>query len=135
MVVMDYIVPARDLPTDARQQIRDVLSTLHASGYVFGDLREPNILFDADRKIKLIDFNWCGRYDVDMEILYSAIPADVQKKIDKSKSRFPRLPLNEYAHYPNNLSTLIEWPADVGSLKPILPQHDWFMWNKIWQPT
>ena len=135
MVVMDYIVPARDLPTDAHQQIRDVLSTLHASGYVFGDLREPNVLFDADHKIKLIDFNWCGRYDVDIEILDSAIPADVQKKIDKSKSRFPRLPPNEYAHYPNNLSTLIEWPADVESLKPILPQHDWFMWNKNWQPT
>ena len=132
MVVMDYIVPARHLPTDARQQIRDVLFILHESGYVFGDLREPNVLFGADHKIKLIDFNWCGRYDVDMDILHSAIPADVQKKIDESKSRLPRLPRNEYAHYPNNLSTSIEWPAEVGPLKPILPQHDWFMWNKMY---
>ena len=135
MVVMDYIVPARDPPTDARQQIRDVLSTLHASGYVFGDLREPNVLFDADNKIKLIDFNWCGRYNVDMQVLDPVIPADVQKKIDEYKSRFPllpRIPLNEYAHYPHNLSTSIDWPADVGSLKPILPQHDWVMWNKNW---
>lgn len=133
MVVMDYVVPSRDLPTDARQQIRDVLFTLHASGYVFGDLREPNVLFDPDHKIKLIDFNWSGRYDVDtMEILDSAIPTDLQEMIDKSKSQFSRPPRNEYAHYPNNLSTMIEWPADVGSLKPILPHHDWFMWNKTW---
>ena len=131
MVVMDYIVPSLDRPTDARQQIRDVLFTLHASGYVFGDLREPNILFDTDHKIKLIDFNWCGRYDPDMEILDSAIPADVRKIVDENKSSFPKLPLNEYAHYPSNLSTSIEWPADVGCLKSIRPQHDWLMWNKI----
>jgi len=131
MVVMDYIVPSIKPPPDARQQIRDVLITLHASGYVFGDLREPNILFDADLKIKLIDFNWCGRYDADMGISDPAIPVDVQKMIDENKSSFPRLLLNEYAHYPNNLSTSIEWPDDVGSLKSIRPQHDWFMWKNL----
>ena len=40
------------------------MTLLHSEGYVFGDLRGQNILCDADAdgKVKLIDFNWCGRY-------------------------------------------------------------------------
>jgi len=37
---------------------------LHQSGYVFGDLREPNILY-REGKVYLIDFNWCGRHNLE----------------------------------------------------------------------
>ncbi|KAI9431857.1 hypothetical protein H4582DRAFT_2198395, partial [Lactarius indigo] len=60
MVVMDYIDARPDVPRDVLAQIRTILTSLHAEGYVFGDLRKQNILFDADGKVKLIDFNWCG---------------------------------------------------------------------------
>jgi len=86
----------------------------------------------TDNKIKFIDFNWCGRYDMLADVQDPTIPADVQQKIDERRSGFPRLPLNEYAHYPSNLSMSIEWPAGVGPLKSILPQHDWSMWE-IWK--
>ena len=66
MVVMDYIDPIGVPPANAREQLGNVLILLHSHGYVFGDLREPNVLFDAHQKIKLIDFNWCGQYNVEM---------------------------------------------------------------------
>jgi serine/threonine protein kinase len=132
MVVMDYIATAPTPPTDARQQLHDVLSILHAAGYAFGDLREPNVLFDKDNKIKLIDFNWCGRYN--MEVEYPTLPDSIQKMI-LNKDSFPTLPLYEYAHYPSNLSTSINWPAGVKSLEPILPRHDWEMWDRLWRSS
>ena len=71
LVVMDYIPPQLEsklsnTPSDVCGQIPTVLTLLHSEGYVFGDLRKQNILFDADGKVKLIDFNWCGRYDVNI---------------------------------------------------------------------
>jgi serine/threonine protein kinase len=66
MVVMDYILPQSNAPPDVRGQIQTVLTLLHSEGYIFGDLRKQNILFDADGKAKLIDFNWCGRYDMNI---------------------------------------------------------------------
>ncbi|KAH9053957.1 hypothetical protein EDB83DRAFT_2552759 [Lactarius deliciosus] len=61
MIVMDYIDALPNTPPDVRGQIRTILILLHAEGYVFGDLRKPNILFDAYGKVKPIDFDWCGR--------------------------------------------------------------------------
>jgi hypothetical protein len=63
MIVMDHVDIQLKPPHDARSQVENVLTRLHAQGYVVGDLREPNILFDADGKVKFIDFDWCGRYD------------------------------------------------------------------------
>ena len=60
MVVMDYIDARLNTPLNAPKQIRAILTLLHSDGYVFGDLRKQNILFDADGKVKFIDFNWCG---------------------------------------------------------------------------
>lgn len=48
MVVMDYVKPATEPPPDDMSvQIGKVLRVLHEEGYVFGDLRKPNILFDS----------------------------------------------------------------------------------------
>jgi hypothetical protein len=134
MVVMDYIDPIAVPPTNAREQLANVLTLLHSQGYVFGDLQEHNVLFDAHKNIKLIDFNWCGRYDLEMAKNsedYSNIPPEFQRSIDEKKGTIPTLSLNEYAHYPDNLSTCIIWPAGVEALNPILPQHDWAMWSSI----
>ncbi|TFK34770.1 hypothetical protein BDQ12DRAFT_612898 [Crucibulum laeve] len=60
MVVMDYVEPlSEDLPATARPQIEEILKKMHKEGYVFGDLREPNIIFNKN-KIQLIDFDWAG---------------------------------------------------------------------------
>jgi len=41
-------------------QLRAALVTLHHEGYVYGDLRGPNILIATDG-LKLIDFDWCEK--------------------------------------------------------------------------
>ncbi|TFK39657.1 hypothetical protein BDQ12DRAFT_744063 [Crucibulum laeve] len=61
MVVMDYVTTHdKPWPQDAREQISKVLDKLHAGGYVFGDLRSPNVLFDQSNEGKFIDFDWSG---------------------------------------------------------------------------
>ena len=60
MVVMDYIEQSHT-PDDACKQLEDALRMLHDKGYVLGDLWELNILFDENRKLKLIDFDWAGQ--------------------------------------------------------------------------
>jgi hypothetical protein len=127
MVVMDYVVTCSTTPPDARQQVENVLTKLHCEGYVFGDLRLPNILFDTTGAIKFIDFNWCGRYDE--RISDKSLSKDLQQRIDKKKSHFP--PAQSYAHYPMALSMTIQWPEGVSALKPIRPIHDWHMFDEL----
>jgi tRNA A-37 threonylcarbamoyl transferase component Bud32 len=62
MVVMEYIHPS-ETPHDSKNQVSDVVKQLHGSGFVFGDLCVANILFDDDKNVKFIDFDWAGRYD------------------------------------------------------------------------
>lgn len=52
MVVMEYIDAhrAHPPPEDAFKQIKKVLTLLHTNGFVVGDLRPPNVLFDVNRK-------------------------------------------------------------------------------------
>jgi serine/threonine protein kinase len=110
---MDYVDARAEPPQDARPQIRMVLTRLHAQGYVFGDLREPNILFDSDGQVKFVDFDWCGRYDRDS--------AEVGN--------------GTYAYYPLAMSrTPGMWAAD--SMKPltqIRPEHDYGMLDLLWR--
>ena len=47
---------AKNPQPDARQQFEAVLETLHVAGYVFGDLRRPNIMFNEKSKANLVDF-------------------------------------------------------------------------------
>ncbi|KAF8630528.1 hypothetical protein AX17_005402 [Amanita inopinata Kibby_2008] len=115
MVVMDYIEEGEEPKTTvARQQISDVLDKLHRRGFVLGDLRRDNILFDKTSKLQLIDFDWTGRYQRDDD--GNAIPDD--NTIHE-----------EYAHYPANLSTTIDWATSVADFAPILPEHDSHMLN------
>ncbi|KAH9949162.1 hypothetical protein B0H21DRAFT_820351 [Amylocystis lapponica] len=64
VVVMDY-VEGREVDDVLTQpahieSLRRALKTLHASNFVFGDLRAPNVLIVDDRVV-LIDFDWCGK--------------------------------------------------------------------------
>jgi hypothetical protein len=76
MVVMDFVVsqdPTTVLLPQAslsiQQDINRAVVTLHEAGYVFGDLRDPNVLIippatnavDAEFRAMLVDFDWCGK--------------------------------------------------------------------------
>ncbi|KAJ6463197.1 hypothetical protein C8R47DRAFT_1180344 [Mycena vitilis] len=66
MIVMEYIdgktvAQLQDkLPQDFAGQLTEIISVLHNGGYVFGDLRWPNIMV-AKKEVKLIDFDWAGK--------------------------------------------------------------------------
>ena len=127
MVVMNYVETSRP-PENAHEQVREVLLKLHSEGYVFGDLRRPNILFDPKGIVKFIDFNWCGRYDA--RIQDKGLPDGVQEQIDERKERFEDVG-QSYACYPLALSRTIDWPDGMGALKPIRPIHDWNLLQKL----
>ena len=69
MVVMEYIEgvtldKAKELgqvPKTLQAQVTTALRHLHDDGFVFGDLRPPNIMITMNEKIKLIDFDWAGK--------------------------------------------------------------------------
>lgn len=84
MVVMEYIDSKTTAPLDVHTQIKEILTNLHSEGYVFGDLRRPNILVNRMNKIFLIDFNWCGRYK---SIMHDGIPKEIQQRIDEKFAR------------------------------------------------
>ena len=127
MVVMGYVSHLGVTPPDAIQQIKAVLYKLHCRGYVFGDLRVQNVFFDEDGKVKFIDFDWSGRYD--MNVRDRSLPADLQKRIDDEKRNVKSV--DHYVCNPLNLSSNIHWAPDVRDLEPIRPEHDWFMLNNF----
>ncbi len=63
-VVMEYIdgpeVDLRSGNATHKAILKDAMDLLHDKGYVFGDLREPNLLL-RENKLYLIDFDWCGK--------------------------------------------------------------------------
>ncbi|KAF8637236.1 hypothetical protein AX17_002967 [Amanita inopinata Kibby_2008] len=121
MVVMDYIEEGEEPKASvARQQVSDVLDKLHSRGFVLGDLRRDNILFDKTGKARFIDFDWAGPYRRDDQ--GNAIPDDgAGREVDA-----------EYAHYPLALSADIKWPEGATDLVPILPEHDRKMLNLMY---
>ena len=129
MIVMDYVSSCKETPTDARQQLEVVLEKLHVEGYVFGDLRHQNILFDEKYKVKLIDFDWAGPFD--MKLRDTSLPAGLQEKIDDSQKTRCDWPEGNYVHYPLNLSKSVPWTDGIEDLEPIRPAHDWDMLNKL----
>ncbi|KAJ7084023.1 hypothetical protein B0H15DRAFT_404271 [Mycena belliarum] len=66
MIVMEYIhgITAAqlqdNLPDDFAAQLSEIITVLHTGGYVFGDLRLPNVMV-AKKRVKLIDFDWAGK--------------------------------------------------------------------------
>ncbi|KAJ7705208.1 hypothetical protein B0H16DRAFT_1346392, partial [Mycena metata] len=71
MVVMEYIqgqtlsaAKAKDSIIDdgIEGKLRKALDTLHGGGFVFGDLRGPNIILpDDSRPVVFLDFDWAGK--------------------------------------------------------------------------
>ncbi|KAF9261326.1 hypothetical protein L218DRAFT_961613 [Marasmius fiardii PR-910] len=120
MVVMDYIDGARPSVGDAKkaddagEQVGRILNMLHEKGFVFGDLHDPNIVFNDKGRAMLIDFDWTGNFD-------QARPTS------RSSDR------TDIARYPYQLNEEQSWPLkpahDLGG-KPILPEDDDFMLKK-----
>ncbi|KAF8871583.1 hypothetical protein BD779DRAFT_1652902 [Infundibulicybe gibba] len=115
MIVMDYIPTCEKPPLDAHEQIQVVLCLLHPNGYVLGDLRRQNVLFNKQGKVKIIDLDWSGRYDRTNR----DGPPVVGDTPDKKG--------HSYVCYPLNLSKSIKWAPGVKDLAPIRPEHDVFM--------
>ncbi|KAF7980765.1 hypothetical protein HWV62_36811 [Athelia sp. TMB] len=67
MVIMEFVggPTAYDIPTSLSvkqfDRVQEAVNILHAGGFVFGDLREPNIMLPGDETVKLIDFDWCAK--------------------------------------------------------------------------
>ncbi|KAK2462461.1 hypothetical protein APHAL10511_005431 [Amanita phalloides] len=117
VVVMEHVKlgawPAtRDI---AEKQLKDVLRFLHTREYVFGDLREPNVLFTENGKLNLIDFDWAGLYKRNEQVA-----SDEHDHVDWN-----------YAHYPSGLSSNIKWASGVEDFAAIRPEHDEEMMIKI----
>ena len=53
------------LPSNILNDVKHAVKVLHDAGYVFGDLRRPNIMIhktaDGGERAQLIDFEWVGR--------------------------------------------------------------------------
>jgi serine/threonine protein kinase len=70
MVVMEYIngqtafrrYGEEQLPQCIFNQVEEALGILHGRDFVFGDLRNPNIMITKDDHTLLIDFDWCGKH-------------------------------------------------------------------------
>jgi serine/threonine protein kinase len=113
---------------DAREQIEVALQTLHVKGYVFGDLRCVSVLFDEDKKLKLIDFDWAGPFD--MTITDAGLPVELQKKIEDSRKTRADRPAGDYVRYPLDVSKSAPWAQGrFRTTDPtwIRPVHDWEM--------
>ncbi|KAF5309866.1 hypothetical protein D9619_010368 [Psilocybe cf. subviscida] len=67
MVVMDYYdgrPPTEEQAPEIRDDIKKTVTIGHEAGFVFGDIRRPNVLVGkADGQVKLIDFDWAGKAD------------------------------------------------------------------------
>jgi hypothetical protein len=69
MVVMDRVIgrtvwqlqqKMEIVPPIVLQRVTDAVSLLHANNIVFGDLRDPNIVYADNDHVVLVDFDWPG---------------------------------------------------------------------------
>ena len=103
MVVMEYVKgltfeeasKQETVFTRFKADLRRAFEQLHGAGYVFGDLRQPNVIVIPEgttSTAQLIDFDWAGK------------AGEVK--------------------YPVFISSSIDWPAGVQGLAPIQKEHD-----------
>jgi len=133
MVVMDYVTPlSQDLPQVIRPQIEEILKTLHKNGYVFGNLRQPNIILNEEQKVQLIDFDWAGQYDMSNQCnIPDNIRGLISPNILKAANIIQSQTDTTFARYPLNLSKKLFSSIGAKGLQPILPVHDWEMLNNL----
>ncbi|KAF5352155.1 hypothetical protein D9758_009263 [Tetrapyrgos nigripes] len=67
MIIMEYLdgitpaeLPELEWPKNAREGVKAAMKCLHDGGFIFGDLRQPNVVFVGE-DVKLIDFDWSGK--------------------------------------------------------------------------
>ncbi len=65
VIVMEYIEGGNMfdlsiLSVGQKDNLRMAVKLLHDNEFVFGDLREPNIIVRGGTELYLIDFDWCG---------------------------------------------------------------------------
>ncbi|KAK0216320.1 hypothetical protein IW262DRAFT_1276813 [Armillaria fumosa] len=102
MVVMEYVdgknaaeIPDTEWPADAFEKVKAAVDKLHDGGFVFGDLRRPNVMFtrhEQDVRVYLVDFDWSG--------------------------------LEGEVYYPPGLSERPIWAKGVVSFQKIEKEHD-----------
>ena len=69
MVVMEHVdgltlnkaLELGKVPQNFQSNLCKVFQHLHDAGYVYGDLRQPNVMITREGKVQLIDFDWAGR--------------------------------------------------------------------------
>ncbi|KAF8120874.1 hypothetical protein EV363DRAFT_1406768 [Boletus edulis] len=72
MVVMEYVegmtlhdaIQGKKCLPGFSASLRKAIVLLHCQNFVFGDLREPNIMVTPDGNAQLIDFDWAGQEGV-----------------------------------------------------------------------
>ncbi|KAG2030090.1 hypothetical protein BDR03DRAFT_879240 [Suillus americanus] len=84
MVVMEFVdgmtaYSSPQLPPSFHQELTRAIECCHEKGFVFGDLRMPNVMITKDGKVQLIDFDWAGR---EGEVTY---PVSISLAIDWPK--------------------------------------------------
>lgn len=127
MVVMAFVEP-KHLDNDLEgKQVAHILHLLHGAGFVFGDLRRPNILFNGEC-VKLINFDWAGHFNPEQaKSNLSGVPLLIWEEI--MDATWPDLVNTEFARYPINITSHF-FPEEC--LAPILPWHDWSMWKALY---
>ncbi len=53
-----------------QSEIKWALELLHQGGYVLGNLQSPNIIVEKTGGVKLIDFDWAGALENEVEYPY-----------------------------------------------------------------
>jgi RIO-like serine/threonine protein kinase len=62
MSVQQFQEEKKPVPAIVLNNTKDAVHILHAENIVFGDLRDPNILYLTSKaRAMLVDFDWCGK--------------------------------------------------------------------------
>ncbi|KAJ8073459.1 hypothetical protein PM082_011735 [Marasmius tenuissimus] len=68
------------LPAEVKQGVQDALQALNDAGYIFADLRRPNVMVRAsDEKVQLIGFDWVCKTDGGMRYPFHLSP-DIKRR-------------------------------------------------------